>query len=487
MSGNPIRVERLPERLSCDPTRTIVRFFWPDSEGRARKIIDRVVGMDDQAADGLLDQVGQDFGDAHADLARILRDHYQEAMARAAAPYDSLPAQRQLLIGAYFSMEYAHESAALFNPSMAPAFRQDDVPTGSVRFVMSLRAVGEGHLSSIAFRQGIIDSQGNVTIESPNHQSCQIRPTAEARHNKDTFLLKVIEAGLYHPLVDGVLEKLYDDFTIADLTHAIASISPGPQDQAVFETVGKSLLWLAESNYEVRFDPNGGLAELVLFPISEAESQGMEDMRLVRFRDEEGPDCFYGTYTAYNGRQILPQLLECPEPGVARVHTLSGACVRNKGMALFPRKLDGWYAMIGRMDGENLYFLRSDGVRFWNDAELIQEPAQPWEFMLIGNCGPPIETEAGWLLLTHGVGPMRRYCMGASLLDLNDPRKVIGQLDHPLLEPEADERSGYVPNVVYSCGAMAHNGHLIIPYGISDAATGFARVSLTELLTKLAP
>jgi predicted GH43/DUF377 family glycosyl hydrolase len=242
----------------------------------------------------------------------------------------------------------------------------------------------------------------------------------------------------------------------------------------------------AECAYEVHRAGEWDLSALVLFPISEAESQGIEDMRLVRFQDDEGSQRYFGTYTAFNGREVVPQLLEISQPAAARIHRLSGRYARNKGPALFPRKVDGRYAMVARADGENNHLAWSDSVLLWQEGVRIQEPRFPWEFVQVGNCGSPIETDEGWLLLTHGVGPMRRYCMGAVLLDLRDPSRVIGRLAEPLLVPEEDERSGYVPNVVYSCGGMLHNGNLVIPYGISDAATGFAVVALCDIMNRLA-
>jgi predicted GH43/DUF377 family glycosyl hydrolase len=257
------------------------------------------------------------------------------------------------------------------------------------------------------------------------------------------------------------------------------------QDGTAFEETVECLTWLARSNYQLQMPTETDTASLVIFPSSENEEQGMEDMRLVRFVDDDRSVRYYGTYTAYNRHRILPQILEVARPPIAKIHTLNGRFAQNKGMALFPRRLDGWYAAIARADGENLYLVKSDSIRYWNEGSLIRVPTHSWEFIQIGNCGSPIETPDGWLLLTHGVGPMRRYCIGAILLDLEDPTKVIGALPYPLMVPVADERSGYVPNVVYSCGAMVHNDLLMIPYGISDAATGFATVPLGELLAAL--
>jgi predicted GH43/DUF377 family glycosyl hydrolase len=488
MNQGPLSVRRLPERLKCDPSRTILRFFWPGNELRARKIIHRVMDMDNASVERCLRQLRREFSPNHYDFEETLEAHFFEATHQSQPSAVPLSHDHVLLIGAYFTMEYAHESAALFNPSMVPDRDQTNLEPGCMRFLMSLRAVGEGHLSSIVFRRGIIDPEGHVTIDPTSAQTRRVKAVTTGRHDKHTFRLKMIEIGFYDPFVDDVLDTLGDEFTTLDMEAAIAAIQ-GQQaapDQ-IKDGVAEDMIWLAQANYELQFDSGEGLAELVIFPVTENESQGMEDMRLVHFTDDDGSTRYYGTYTAFNGHQILPQLIESTAAGQAHVQTLSGKYAKNKGMALFPRKIDGFYAMIGRMDGENLYYLQSDNVRFWNEATLIQEPEYPWQFALIGNCGPPIETHAGWLLLTHGVGPMRRYCMGASLLDLDDPTKVISQLDQPLLVPQVDERAGYVPNVVYSCGGLVHNGQLVIPYGISDAATGFAVVELAELLDHLQP
>jgi predicted GH43/DUF377 family glycosyl hydrolase len=243
--------------------------------------------------------------------------------------------------------------------------------------------------------------------------------------------------------------------------------------------------WLAESNYEIHFAPSSKMSERIIFPVSPNESNGIEDARFVRFVEDDGSIMYYATYTAYNGRVILPQLIETVDFLNFRALTLNGQAVQNKGMALFPRRIDGRYVMLTRQDDENLYLAFSDNPHFWGDSQLLEEPQQPWEFVKLGNCGSPIETEAGWLVLTHGVGPMRKYCIGATLLDLDDPARIIGRLTEPLLRPEGNEREGYVPNVVYSCGSLIHNGQLILPYGISDTASSIVRIELSELLTAL--
>jgi predicted GH43/DUF377 family glycosyl hydrolase len=246
------------------------------------------------------------------------------------------------------------------------------------------------------------------------------------------------------------------------------------------------MLWLARSNYHLTFPQDSDLSERVIYPVTENESRGIEDARFARFVDDDGTVEYFATYSAYNGVRVLPQFIETPDFRHFKIITLNGRYAKHKGVAIFPRKIDGYYMMVSRVDGESIYLMPSDNRHFWNQAEKLQPPTQSWEFVQVGNCGSPLETDEGWLLLTHGVGPMRQYCMGVMLLDLNDPSKVIGQLDVPLLVPHADERDGYVPNVVYSCGAMIHNQTLIIPYAMSDSAVGLATVPLQDLLTRLA-
>ena len=434
----------------------------------------------------MLAMTAQEFSDCHPDLSDALTEHGREVVTRLAVP-DDLPLDRQRLIGAYFTMEYAFESAALFNPSMVRARDQRGAAPGSVRFLMSLRAVGEGHISSIVFRYGTIDADGEVDIDPAGRHAWRIRMAEDPMFEKGALRMKVAELGAYDPAVESALERLDGSFSLAQLLAAIRSVRPTAAEADKYYDAAASIEWVARSSYQLlRPDPDANMGELVLYPLGQTESHGMEDMRLVRFVD--GADVrYYGTYTAFDGRRILPQLLESSAPDVVRIYTLSGRFARNKGMALFPRKIDGAYAMVARVDGESLYLLRSDNVLFWEEGIRIQEPEYAWEFVQIGNCGSPIETDAGWLLLTHGVGPMRRYCISAMLLDRADPARVLGRLDEPLIVPTDDERSGYVPNVVYSCGSMVHNGHLVIPYGISDAGVGFAVVPLADLLQRLCP
>jgi predicted GH43/DUF377 family glycosyl hydrolase len=384
-------------------------------------------------------------------------------------------------------MEYAIECAALFNPSMVPAIDQTNVPPGSVRFLMSLRATGEGHLSSIVFRRGLVDANGNVTVDPPSRHSRPLRATVPADFAKADFLRELQSLHAWTEHTQATLTLLGDRFTRAELSGAIDKIRSKAAVSGASEESNDALLALSQANYRLAVPAGADVSEAVIFPYSDNERRGIEDLRLVRFAADDGSFHYYGTYTAYNGFQIFPHLLEYPVGQHLEIHMLTGRCAKNKGMALFPRKIHGRYAMVARLDNENLYYMESDHVRVWNEARLLLAPKYPWEVIQIGNCGAPLETEAGWLLLTHGVGPMRQYCIGAALLDLDNPSRVIGQTSEPLLVPTGAERFGYVPNVVYSCGAMIHQGMLVLPYAASDLATSIAVINLEELLTALVP
>ncbi|MBN1343769.1 MAG: glycoside hydrolase family 130 protein [Phycisphaerae bacterium] len=484
MYKSPIEVTRLPIRLEPDPTRVITRRFCPGDETRIRGTIERILLISDEEVDEILDRLKQDFGRRHRDGIETLMEHYNSV--RDLVPHaDDLSDRRKVLIGAYFTMEYAIESAALFNPSMVPAVAQDDPSSGCTRFFMSLRATGEGHLSSIVFRQGIIDTACNIHVEPASPYTRVLKVVEDQRFDKETFFEKLIEMGGYTPLGGSVLERLADSFTFHELSQALEQTRAQLDAPATLQETTHNMMTLARSNYELKIPDDADLSEIVIFPYSENESHGLEDLRLVMFTGDDGSRRYYGTYTAFNGHHIVPQILEITPEATIQITTMSGRYAQNKGMALFPRKLHGRYVMISRLDGENLYIMESTNVRFWNEAAILQKPRFAWELMQIGNCGSPMETDAGWLLLTHGVGPMRQYFIGATLLDRDDPSKLIGQTPEPLLVPVGEEREGYVPNVVYSCGGMVHNDRLIIPYAMSDIASSFATVPLQEVLDLL--
>ena len=478
-----MNVVRLPMRLGADPRRVIARSFVPGGPARIRAIIDRVRALPDGEVSSMLTALVSDYRQRHKDIRGIFRQSYATAIAIAGENADASE-ERRLLLGAYFTNEYSLESVALFNPSMVMHPDQNGVPSGTARFIMSLRACGEGHISSIEFRTGTISGDNRVNVDPPTRFALTARPVDNALYDKESYLPKLVEMKAHRPVAEDVLALLDNHFTISDLKYAIERCRP-KESSTQFKELADNMLWLAHSNYELEFSPDADLSERVIFPVSENESRGIEDARFVRFTYPDGRVAYYATYTAYNGFRVLPQLIETTDFRHFKMSTLNGQCVQNKGMALFPRKVGEDYLMASRLDGENIYLLRSDNIHFWNESKLVHGPKYPWEFVQVGNCGSPIETEEGWILLTHGVGPMRQYWIGALLLDLEDPSRVIGDLSEPMLTPNADERDGYVPNVVYSCGALRHGEHLIIPYAVSDSSTSIATVSIAELLAKL--
>ena len=484
MPRKPPQVRRRPEQFISDDRRVNTRVRIPGGEERVKGLINRIRKLSEEQVEAELRHVMQDFAARHRNMERVFDDHFRHAAHWLDDGHD-LSETRRRLIGAYFTMEYAIESAALFNPSIVPHYDQMGLPDGALRFIMSLRATGEGHISSIVFRTGVIDPAGEITVNPCSHFVGSARPDPEAVREKRTFFYKLIEMGGYSEIAGSILDRLPVEFAFADLERTIGEMRDEADNVDEFNQAADQMLWLARSNYTLQFPDETPLSEVVIFPVTENESRGIEDARFVHFTDEDGSSIYYGTYTAYNGFQILPQLLFTKDFRRFSIVTLNGKYAQNKGMALFPRKINRRYVMISRQDGENLHIMTSTNIRFWNEVQLLRPPTYPWELIQIGNCGSPIETEKGWLLLTHGVGPMRRYCIGADLLDLENPSKVIAHAREPLIAPNEKEREGYVPNVVYSCGAIRHGGQLIIPYAMSDSATSFATVSLDELLAYL--
>ena len=418
-------------QLRPDPARVVVRPFKPATEPRdlnptdktrANHIVHRVLTLDAETAHNQLVDVLENFQGRHRNLLEIFENRANE-MEDAFAPHAVFTRIQRQLVGAYFMHEYSFEAAALFNPSIVAHPDQFGAPEGGLRFILSLRAVGEGHVSSLTFRSGAIAADGSVVVD------------ASARL--------------------AAIPK-------------VKSWTSGPDGDEV----------------EVVFKPDEDISERVIFPITDAQSNGIEDARFVEF-DEDGKKVFYATYTAYSGRAIRSELIETTDFKSFRMLPLRGSAARNKGMALFPRKIDGHYAMIGRQDNENLYLIYSDDLRTWDDGQAILRPEFPWEFVQIGNCGSPVELDEGWLLLMHGVGPVRKYSIGAALLDKQDPSKVLARSREPLLRPEPSEREGYVPNVVYTCGAMRHKDQIILPYAVSDTFSNVATVEIAALLQSL--
>lgn len=465
--------------------RVLVRpFEFPDSQ-RAFRIVARVMALSEDEVDRLVADLFTDFHGRHQKARQFILHRYD--FARQYLLTDApVSENRQLLVGAYFTQEYALESAALFNPSMVWHPDQTGMAPGSKRFILSLRATGEGHISSITFRSGVIDQECRITLDPTRRfvTTPDMEPNAE--YEKSLFQRKLVELGFANGFVDQVMALVDESFTFHELQTAVSAVRRQQRMRASeFDTVANAIAALAKSNYAFTFSSDQSLAERAIFPYSPSQTNGIEDSRFVQFTEDDGSVHYYATHTAFDGRVTLPELLETDDFVRFRINTLNGPEVRNKGLALFPRKINGHYAMLSRQDGENIYLMYSDMLHFWYTKQLIAKPTFPWEYVQLGNCGSPIETEAGWLVLTHGVGPVRKYSMGAFLLDREDPSRLIGRLSEPLLAPNENEREGYVPNVVYSCGGVIHGGQLVIPYAMSDYASTFATVPVEQLLEAL--
>ena len=472
--------------LRPDSSRVFFRPFDLPNRERIIRTLARIMALSERQVDDETDHMLRSFVERHQKLREFLLRRFEEVRDELFTD-QALTEHRKLLIGAYFTLEYSIEAAALFNPSLVPHPDQSGVREGSLRLVLSLRATGEGHLSSIVFRTAEVDRQGNISINPPTRFAIGATPNPNASFEKRLFEQKLAELGLFDDFAASLLADLEDTFSIEQLERSLErGLRRGRfSNRDHHQHIARGMLSLARSNYEVHFDSDTRLSERVIFPHTQAESRGIEDARFVSFHEDDGSITYYATYSAYDGQIVLPQMIETKDFLNFRVSTLNGPEVRNKGMALFPRKINGHYVMLSRQDGENIFIMFSDLPHFWYEKSTLLRPTEPWEFMQLGNCGSPIETDDGWLVLTHGVGPMRRYSIGAILLDRDNPARVIGRMRDPLLTPIDSEREGYVPNVVYSCGALVHAGNLIIPYAMSDQCTSFATVPLSELLAEL--
>ncbi|WP_044892216.1 glycoside hydrolase family 130 protein [Opitutus terrae] len=480
-------VKRTDIFLNPDCARVLIRPFTPASEQRIGRIIAHLQALPEAEIEALLGQVLTEFSGRHKKTRELFLARFEFVRRYLATDREPSEAQR-LVIGSYFTHEYSLEAAALFNPSIVPHPDQTELPPGALRFVLSLRATGEGHVSSITFRTGVVDADHQICINPPTRFVTEPPLVDDTAYPRSRFEQQLAELGLAGEFTRRALAVLGETFTLAELRAAVAQVQDqmDATDRAASEVAGRAMITHALSNYQVRFPAGQRMSERVIFPRSPSQSNGIEDARFVQFQNDDGTRTYFATFTAYDGRATHPQLLETPDFLDFTVTTLSGAAVQNKGMALFPRKLGGRYAMLSRQDNENIFLMFSADRHFWRSATLLLKPMFPWEFVQLGNCGSPIETEQGWLLLTHGVGAMRKYSIGAVLLDRHDPTKVLGRLREPLITPTEDEREGYVPNVVYSCGALLHGRELIVPYAVSDFATRFATVSLDAVLARMA-
>jgi len=490
MPTTAIRLQRTDTILQPDQTRVLLRPFSPGDAQRCGRVISRILALPEDQVGPLLDEVSAEFSERHPEIQRMFLERFEQVRAQH-VPEEGVSDACRSLIGAYFLAEYSLESAALFNPSIVPHVDQSNLPPGALRFVLSLRATGEGHISSITFRTGIVHEDNRIEVLKPGHLLTEPRQIPNSAYEKGLFSRKLIELGLDGDFTDRVLQRLDDPFSTSELRRSIDEEmelernSDGvlQQDQGT----AHGIWMLARSNYEVQFQPQQKLSERILFPATPTQINGIEDARFVRFRNDDGSYIYYATFTAYDGNVIMPELVQTDDFLKFRFITLNGPAAKNKGMAMFPRKINGRYAMLSRQDNECISIMFSDNIHFWNQRQVLLKPKFPWELVQLGNCGSPIETDAGWLVLSHGVGAMRKYCIGAFLLDLEDPGMVIGRLREPLLSPNAVEREGYVPNVVYTCGAYLHGSELIIPYAMADHATGFATVPVADVLAAMEP
>ncbi len=474
-----MKINRSNVQIKANPNRVILNYFKFGDDHNSEKIqhlISRVISIPDQEINQLYVGIKKEFAFRHRNFEHILEKNFK--IIQPAIPGGiELSNSRKLVMGAYFSHEYSIQAAALFNPSMIAHPDQKGLKKCEKRFILSLRSVGEGHISSIEFRSGIVDVNGNITLDKETgFATCSEKKWDKiyCRNNKlkNTALLKNFD--------QTILQKFEEKFTYDDYLKKVNNDELSAYDKLTQE----KLFRILNANYDVIADKKGPLCERVIFPNSDGESKGMEDVRLVAFTENDTIE-YIGTYTEYDGQETKPQLIITEDFIEFEVRAMYGNAVDNKGMALFPEKINGKYVMLGRQGGENITIMYSDDLFIWKDYEIIMTPEDTWGCVQLGNCGSPLKTTEGWLVITHAVGPMRKYVLGAILLDLEDPSKIIMKLNKPLLSPNEVEREGYVPNVVYSCGSMVHEGNLILPYAMSDSASTFVTINIEDLLNEM--
>jgi len=485
----PVTINRKNIQFNPDSSRVIARFFMPGKD-RAESIINKVLSLSEERVSIPLNQVLREFSSRHRNITKIFMKHFNKVrreLVKYNIDFETPSEQKKLLIGSYFTSEYSIESAAFFNPSMVVHPDQANLEKNVTRVIISFRATGEGHISSLVFRSGELDRNNNFRLYPAGKMLDEAEVITRHKYDKKNFCSKLDEMRNPMDIVEKVVSKLKDKFIYGELQAAIGTtVKEVEMTRSKMQAINH-MNWLANSHYEITFSRDTAISERVIFPISYTERNGIEDARFVKFTEDDGNTVYYGTYTAFDGTTILPKLIETKDFCQFKVMPLNGECAQNKNLALFPRKIDGKYVMVSRLDGVNNYIMYSEKINLWQKAEILQKPSYPWEFVQIGNAGSPIETEHGWLMVTHGVGPMRKYCLGATLLDLNNPTKIIGQTPEPILCPNSNEREGYVPNVVYSCGSIIHQNELIIPYAQADYSSSIATFPLDEIFSSLLP
>jgi predicted GH43/DUF377 family glycosyl hydrolase len=477
-----VHVNRLNIRLNPDYKKVIPRFFNTGTM-RSLKLIHRVMQLQEKEVQDLLNHVLADFSPRYKDIKTILVNHFEKVRFLFPEVVKlEISGERKLLMASYFTMEYSIEAAALFNPSVVEDPDQTGAGPGEKKVIVSFRATGESHISSLVFKRGTLDKDAMIHLEPSGRFITEGVVTEQNDDKKMTIQELMSQMTVPEGIRPTLLSQLQDPFSYKEMELALKTALLLIESTSERKRVKYDILSVVNTSYELQFSPDTHISERVIFPVTFTEKNGIEDARFVKFTDDDGSVTYIATYTAYDGSFILPQLIETKDFLQFKISPLHGKSAINKNLALFPRKIDGHYVMISRIDGFNNYLMFSDDLYTWEEAELWQEPKYPWAFVQLGNGGSPIETEKGWLVITHGVGPMRKYSLGAALFDLKNPRIELGRLNEPFLEPNEEERHGYVPNVVYTCGSILHNGKLFIPYAVSDHASSFANVPLNDLL-----
>jgi len=480
-----LTVSRSSIKLKPDYTKVIPRFLNTGND-RSLQLIHKIIQLDDMMAETLLENIFSEFSSRYRNIQTVFLNHFREVEHLLTGDEaGALSENKKLLTGAYFTMEYSIEAAALFNPSIVEDTDQDGAGKEQKKIIVSFRATGENHISSLVFKRGILKKNGAIHFEPSGRFLAEGTVTKWERESKAAFKNLLTHMNLPGDVSANILNQLNDRFSYKELETALKNALPAIGTPVEEKKLKHEILGMVNTNYELQFSSASSLSERVIFPVTRAEKNGIEDARFVKFKEDDGSFNYIATYTAYDGTAILPQLIITKDFCCFRIAPLHGKAAINKNLALFPRKINGQFVMLSRIDGINNYIMFSDDIYMWEEAVLLQQPKYPWEFVQIGNAGSPIETEKGWLVITHGVGPMRKYCLGASLFDLQDPTIELGRLQEPLLMPNEDERDGYVPNVVYSCGSIIHGDKLFIPYAVSDYASSFASVPLKELLDEI--
>lgn len=477
-----ISINRSTTILKANPKRVILLFNELGmsnyvTSNRSQALVNRAMSLTEETVESLYEELLDQFSHRHKNIEHTFLKHYKKVKFLI-PPDTAISEKRSKLLGAYFSKEYSIQSAALFNPSIVPHPYQENLNEGEKRIIINLRSVGEGHISSIEFREGIVSADGKISLEPETAFTSCSEKDLNFEYNRNQLKERT---SIISNLNQNIFDKLPDTFTLKEYTDHLQRNAFTEYD----DLTQKFMDELVDTNYDIEFNVGTAISERVIFPSAKGESMGMEDVRFVEFTHEDGKKEYIGTYTAYNGHKITPQLIITKDFIHFEVRTMFGKAVSDKGFALFPEKISGKFMMTARQGGENLTIMTSDDLYNWENYEVIMEPEYGWGLVQQGNCGSPIKTDKGWLLITHAVGPLRKYTISAVLLDLDNPGKIIGKLKEPLISPNEDEREGYVPNVVYSCGAMIHNKNLIIPYAMSDSASSFATISVAEILDNM--